>query len=224
MKDLKGIWRDPWVKFTAIFGSIFMLTFVLLFLLGLVPGELRNGTSVLDDLRMETLESVSNISNSSTSEPAHNDTREVGEEPVRLTIPAVKIEILVQNPTTRDNTLLNEYLLKGTVRYPDSALLGDGNTLIFGHSTSAGVVNNRAYKALNNIENLKRDDTIYVDSRTTRYVYKVLKVETVNAPDEYVNFRTDEVMLTLSTCNSFGKVESRHVVTAILDDKIALPY
>ena len=223
MKDLKGFWRDPWVKYSAIFGLIFLATFILLFILGLVPSELRNGTSVLDELRMETLESVSS-ENTQTLPPVVENEKEQGEEPLRLTIPDAKIEILVQNPTTRDNALLNEYLLKGTVRYPDSALLGSGNTLIFGHSTSAGVVNNRAYKALNGIEKLERDDTIYVDSETTRYVYKVLKVETVSAGEEYVNFKTDDAMLTLSTCDSFGKVENRHVVTAILDDKIALPH
>jgi len=218
MKDLKDFWNDPWVKYVAIFGVIFLVSFTFLFALGLVPSELRNGTSVLDELKMQTLESVSGV-----SEPIQETPEEEGEEPLHLTIPNTDVDIVVQNPNTRDNVLLNEYLTKGTVRYPDSALLGSGNTLIFGHSSNAAVVNNDAYKALNGIEDLKRDDTIYVDSATTRYVYKVLKVETVNADEQYVNFKTEDAMLTLSTCNSFGKKESRHVVTAILDEKISLP-
>lgn len=223
MKDLKDFWRDPWVKYTAIMGVIFLITLALLVVLGLVPSEISGGGGILDDLKMQTLESVSGTSNA-RHDTISASTREAGERPVRLTIPDARVEVIVQNPDTRDNVLLDEYLKKGTVRYPDSALLGDGNTLIFGHSTSASVVINNAYKALNNIEDLERDDVIYVDSESTRYVYKVLKVETVNASEEYVNFRTDEVMLTISTCNSFGKKESRHVVTAVFVEKLPRPY
>jgi LPXTG-site transpeptidase (sortase) family protein len=229
MKDLKAIWANPWTKFIAAFTATFFVSFTLLFVLGLVPAELRGGNSLLDILQMRTLESVGGIDTETVENtPAQNpgivDAKLKGEEPLHLLVPAVKIDIIVQNPDTRDNTLLDEYLKKGTVRYPDSALLGDGNTLIFGHSSTLSVVNNKAYKAMNGLENLKRDDVIYVDSATSRYVFKVLTVQTANADEEYVNFQTKDAMLTLSTCNSFGKKESRHIVTAILDEKIALPY
>ncbi len=223
MKDLKAIWASPWTKFVVAFTATFFVSFTLLYVLGLVPSELRDGNSILDNLQMRTMEAVRGDTEPIQT-PEVTEVKPKGEEPLHLIVPAAKVDIIVQNPDTRDNVLLDEYLKKGTVRYPDSALLGDGNTLIFGHSSTLSVVNNKAYKALNDIENLTRGDVIYVDSATQRYVYKVLTVQTANADEEYVNFQTKDAMLTLSTCNSFGRKESRHIVTAILDEKIPLPY
>ncbi len=223
MKKLKGFWTDPAIRFVTIFGVIFLLTFTFLFVLGLVPSELRDSTSALDNLELRTLESVSGAGETITSAKS-SENKFVGEEPRRVSIPGIDVDIKVENPTTKDNTVLDEYLTKGAVRYPDSPLLGLGNTLIFGHSSNWAVVHNKAYKALNGIENLKKGDMIFVDSDTMRYVYRVTTVSTVEADKQYVDFSKTTPMLTLSTCDLFGDSKQlRFVVTATLDEKIALP-
>jgi len=224
MKDLKGFLKDPQVKFVAVFASVFLFTFLFLFALGLVPSELREGSSALDNLEMKTLEGVSNTFEAPAPVVEVKPEPVIGEAPLRVSIPKVEVDIIVENPKSKDNTILNEYLTKGAVRYPDSALLGSGNTLIFGHSSNWTVVNNKAYKALNGIENLKRGDSIYVDSATSRYVYTVQSVVRVRADDQYVDFTTTAPTLTLATCDLFGDTKAlRHVVEAVLDKKIALP-
>lgn len=119
-------------------------------------------------------------------------------------------------------TVLDEYLRKGVVRYPESALLGDGNVLLFGHSTNWKVVQNQAYKALNGIDKLKRGDLIYVNSKNNRYTYSVTKVTLVNAEEQFVDFSKKDNMLTLSTCNTFGQKQERHVVEAVFESKVSL--
>lgn len=213
----KDFLPDSKIKFTLWFAGIFLSTFVLLFILGLVPNELTNSNqNVLDDLRLRTIETAEGIKD---IEPVP---KIIGEMPVRLSIPNTKVNVIVQNPMTKDNILLNEYLTRGTVRYSESALLGTGNVLIFGHSSNWAVVQNGAYKALNGIETLKRGDLIYVDSATSRYVYSVQTVSLVNASSEYVDFSNNKNMLTLSTCNTFGKKEQRYVVEALFDRKESL--
>lgn len=214
MKNLKSYWHNPNVKFVVVFALVFLVSFSLLFVLGLVPKELRNSTSALDQLQMTTLQSVASNPAPTTIAPKID-----GEEPVRVIIPSIKVNTLVLNPDTTDNVLLNEYLTKGAVRYPGSGLLGDGNVLIFGHSSNLSVVNNQAYKALNGVKNLVRGDTIYVDSSAHRYTYSVTKVSMVKASDEYINFDTKDSALTLSTCNTLGAKEDRYVVEAIFESK-----
>lgn len=198
------------LKFLAVFAGIFFLTFLGLYFVGLVPNEFLAGDPTdpgVDDLKLRVLNNVENPDTEIRNTPA--------EAPIHIEIPKVGVNISVQNPTSKNNDILNEYLLKGAVRYPDSGLIGKGNMLIFGHSAEAykNVVN-PAYKAFDGVENLKVGDEIYVKSETGNYIYKVTNVKLVNASEEQIIFSNDKNTLTLATCNTFGKTEERHVVEA----------
>lgn len=206
MNKNKGFFKKIEVKFVLTFAFVFLASFLVLYVLGLVPNEITGGTGFLDDLRLNAIKMTETRSDSMP--------KFAGEEPVHLTIPNADIDIVVQNPTSKDNTVLDEYLTRGTIRYVDSALLGAGNVLIFGHSSNWAVVHNKAYKALNGIEKLKAGDLIYVDSAKSRYTYSVEKVTLVDANKEFIDFGTDKNMLTLSTCNTFGQKQERYVAEA----------
>lgn len=207
--------------FILYFFGIFLLTFLALYFLGLLPSEISNNKdSALDDLRLNAVEMSSGVSKNPPIK--QQVVKEVGEEPVRIVVPDVSIDVVVQNPNSTDVVVLDEYLRKGVVRYPESALLGDGNVLLFGHSTNWQVVQNQAYKALNGVEKLNRGDLIYVYSKNSRYTYSVMKVTLVNAEEEFVDFSRKENMITISTCNSFGQKQERHVVEAIFESKTSL--
>jgi LPXTG-site transpeptidase (sortase) family protein len=207
-------------SFIFYFFGIFLLTFLVLYFLGLLPSEISNNDdSVLDDLRLNAVE----MSGASDTQPVVNPVvREAGEAPVRLVIPDVSVDVIVQNPNTTNVNVLDEYLRKGVVRYPESALLGDGNVLLFGHSTNWQVVQNQAYKALNGIDKLTRGDLIYVYSNNSKYTYSVTKVTLVNANEEFVDFSRKDNMITISTCNTFGQKQERHVVEAVFESKTSL--
>ncbi|MES2223605.1 MAG: sortase [Patescibacteria group bacterium] len=213
MNKYKAFWKRGDVRFVSTFTGVFLVSFIGLYALGLVPSEISSESNgVLDDIRFNAMQ---------MTETKATLPKEAGEEPIHLTIPNTDIDILVQNPTTKDNTILDEYLTRGTIRYPDSALLGSGNVLIFGHSSNWAVVQNKAYKSLNGIEKLKAGDLIYVDSATSRYTYSVEKVSLVDATKEFIDFGTDKNMLTLSTCNTFGQKQERYVAEAMFVSKEA---
>ena len=140
----------------------------------------------------------------------------VAELPMKIEIPKINLSTIITNPTTTVIAALDKELLKGAVRYPTSAKLGEaGNVVLFGHSSYLPVVGNQAYKAFNNIKKLVEGDTIVVYSSSTVYTYRVRTVEKKVATDDGIPLSTTDRVLTLTTCNSFGNPkENRFVVTA----------
>lgn len=139
----------------------------------------------------------------------------VSEFPVKIEIPAINLSTAVSNPTSTVIATLDQELLKGAVRYPTSAKLGEmGNVVLFGHSSYLPVVINQAYKAFNDIQKLKVGDTVIVYSSGTAYTYAVRTVEKESTNTAGVPLKVDGRVLTLSTCDSFGAKSDRFVVTA----------
>lgn len=137
------------------------------------------------------------------------------ELPLSVEIPKIKLSTSVSNPTSTDITLLDRALLRGAVRYPTSAKLGEeGNVVLFGHSSYLPIVKNQAYKAFNDIQKLRSGDIVTVYSATTAYVYRVRGVAKESATDAGIPLDVDGSELTLSTCDSFGAKEDRFVLTA----------
>ncbi|MDO8407710.1 MAG: sortase [bacterium] len=139
----------------------------------------------------------------------------VAESPVKIKIPAIGLSATVANPTATDNATLDAWLLKGAVRYPTSAKLGeDGNVVLFGHSSYLPIVHNLAYKTFDDIQKLSAGDVITVSSSDTAYTYRVRSVVKMNANDGVIPLSVEGRVLTLATCNSFATKSDRFVVTA----------
>ena len=66
----------------------------------------------------------------------------------------------------------------------------------------------------NNIKTLNQGDEITVYSDTKKYIYAVRDVKLVDSNEAWVDLSVKTHMLTISTCNTFGKKEERHVVQA----------
>ncbi len=137
-----------------------------------------------------------------------------GQDPIRVIINKIGVDTIVSNPASTKPATLDEYLKRGAVRYAGSAGLGGGNTFIFAHSTNHAVVVNQAYKAFNNFDKLVAGDMVTVYSIDRVYTYKVERVRLALADELYVDLSTHANMITLSTCNTFGKKEERYVVEA----------
>lgn len=197
------IWKHKFHFFIDVV-IVFLITFAVLYLFGLVPAEF-NGT----------------IGRYPDNESKGN---QVGELPLTLAAPSVGINTQVYNPATTSNDVLNNYLLKGAVRYPGSGLPGgSGNVFIFGHSTGYKVVHNQAFKTFVGLDKLKVGDPIYVDSSDNQYLYKVLDVKLETADQALVVFNTKNNMLTLSTCDVFGEKSDRYVAEAQYVSKTPIP-
>jgi LPXTG-site transpeptidase (sortase) family protein len=147
----------------------------------------------------------------------------VVELPVSISIPSIKLETVVANPVTTDVATLDGELDKGAVRYPASAKPGEqGNVIVFGHSSYLPLVKNPAYKAFNGIQNLEIGESIIVKGLGHQYVYRVVSVYSANAGTDGIPLTVEGSMLTLATCDSFGKVSDRFIVTAELVESYPL--
>jgi LPXTG-site transpeptidase (sortase) family protein len=142
-----------------------------------------------------------------------------GEQPVQVTVADIKLNVSIANPASTDIDVLDEALLRGAVRYPTSALLGEqGTVLLFGHSSYLPVVRNQAFKAFDDIQKLKPGQSISVYSATREYRYSVTGVRQVNVEaGAIVELPEDGQYLTLVTCDSFKGKADRFVVTAKLE-------
>lgn len=140
----------------------------------------------------------------------------VAELPTKIEISAIHLSAIIANPMTTDVETLDADLLKGAVRYPTSAKLGEtGNVVLFGHSSYLPVVGNQAYKTFNGIQKLVVGDVITVYSAGAAYTYQVRTIAKESAAsDAGINLAVSGRVLTLSTCNSFGTKTDRFVVTA----------
>jgi len=123
----------------------------------------------------------------------------------------------VLNPTSRAIVDLDNALLKGVVRHPDSAdFASTGNIFILGHSSYLPNVFNKNFQAFNEIQSLTWGDTIRLQSSDTEYVYRVDRVYKASASLLEVPNSRGEAKLTLATCNSFGSRDDRFIVEASL--------
>ena len=139
------------------------------------------------------------------------------ELPLRIEIPSIKLAASNANPDTTEVAKLDAALEEGAVRYPTSAKLGtEGNVIVFGHSSYLPIVNNKAYKAFNEIQNLSKDDRINVIGETTTFVYAVESVRSADAGKDGIPLTVTGSVLTLATCDSFGTPSDRFIVTARL--------
>ncbi len=189
-------------SFFAIFALILLVSVSTLARLDLLPESPK---------KIASEPATTTVLGASTSTPAVA----ISELPLSIEIPKINMRVSISNPTTTDIVALDQYLLAGAVRYPTSAKLGEvGNVVLFGHSSYLPVVRNPAFKAFNDIQKLKAGDTVIVSSSGTAYTYRVRSVAKESTTSAGIPLDVTGKVLTLSTCDSFGAVTDRFVVTA----------
>src|SRR3989344_3772308 len=158
---VKRVTAAPW-EFLVLFLVVFFLSAVVLFSIDFVPEPIQKETSPTENAEMLEV------------------AEQIPEVPVRIVVGAIGVDTAIQNPTTTDIPSLDAALLKGAVRYPTSALLGENAPLfIFGHQSYLPVVRNQAFKAFNDLQKLKAGDEISIFSQTAEYNYRVQSVTLV---------------------------------------------
>ncbi len=156
---------------------------------------------------------------SAPSAPTNGSLNMNGELPTKVTIQSIGLSAPISNPATTNVDTLDQYLLSGAARYPTSATLGqNGNVVLFGHSSYLPIVNNKAYKTFDGIQNLKPGALITVYGNEGHvYTYAVQSVQKQNETTGYgIPLTTSVPTITLATCNSFATKSDRFIVIATL--------
>ncbi len=202
------IWRKKFT-FLFVYFVVFLFTYLVLVAIDFVPEP----KSIDQSVPVETT-----VTEEATEQSLI--TKEITEEvqivlPTQIYIEKLDKTVDVANPTSRAISDLDEALLYGVVRHPDSAhLMQDGNVFILGHSSYLPNVINNNFQAFNGIQNLEWGDTIEVSSDDQVFVYRVEKVFQAPAHEVTVPIAGGEKMLTIATCNSFGSADDRYIVEA----------
>lgn len=192
------VYAKKW-RFFGLFVVVFFVNIIVLGKLDLLP----------------EVSSVATAANKSGATNTETQSQIVTELPTRIEIAKIKLGVAISNPATTDIVILDKELLKGAVRYPTSAKLGEtGNVVLFAHSSYIPVVGNQAYKAFNGIQKLAAGDIVTVYSTTTAYTYRVRSVAKESANDAGILLSVAGKVLTLATCDSFGAATDRFVVVA----------
>ena len=216
----KTFWKEIFSRNEILFGAtfliVFLITFILLYAIGLIPKEFLAGTNdkktIVDTIQDDTFQKIG-LNTNTESIPTSTSHIPV-EDPIKIEAPSIGLNFKIVNPQSTDYITLDNALVSGVVHYPGSGSAEEGNMFLFGHSTGYKYVNNPAYKVFNNIHNLHTDDQIYIYTANKKYTYKVISVELVDSRQALVDFSNNTHMLTLSTCNSFGQKTDRYVVEA----------
>lgn len=138
-------------------------------------------------------------------------------KPTKIIIPAIDMDLPVQNPSTRDLSALDTLLQKGPARYVDSAELGEkGNVIIFAHSSHLPVVHNQMYKAFNRVPELVQGDTItIIGDDGEKYLYSVTSVRKADAHEATIDLSPAHgTKLTLVTCDTLTSKSARFILEA----------
>lgn len=194
------VYARKW-HFLGVFAFVFLVSTITLARLDLLPdAPIASGAAL----------SASPVATASTTPPGSST-----EEPVAIAIPTINLTATIANPTTNAD-VLDQDLLKGAVRYPTSAQLGEsGNVVLFGHSSYLPIVGNQAYKTFDGIQKLVAGDTITVYSVDAAYTYRVRSVTKESAvSDAGIDLAVAGKELTLVTCNSFATKADRFIVRA----------
>ncbi len=183
---------------------IFTITYTLLLILGFTPKQFQSSDE-------ESIFQV--VKDKKNNDPIINnpDTNLI---PQKIEIPEIGVSSAIYLPKSVDVATLDANLAKGAVYYPGSGTLQSGNMFLLGHSTNWKIVNNQAYKTFNGLDKLKIGDQIEITSNDKLYIYSVTSVIRASQDDVKVEFNKGSRMLTISTCDTFGKKQDRWVVEA----------
>lgn len=226
---VEQIWSQKFT-FLLTFFLVFTLTYAVLFVVDFLPEEPVSDVAVLQDdysYESETVATIDTVE-AITVEGPDKDIVDMATPtkallPLTISIERLDKTITVLNPVSRTIEDLDNALLDGVVRHPDSATLNqEGNMFILGHSSYLPNVFNKNFQAFNGIEDLEWGDTIEVTSEDGVFEYRVDKVYRANAQELVVPIAGTGHNLTLATCNSFGSVDDRYIVEATRIDVRAL--
>jgi len=204
------------VIFFFVWMGILTLTFGFFKLIGFIPETPKNVTE-------DTTATASTTPQNSNTTPIVEINTSVERYPELIIFDTLNRQVPILNPQDTSISTLDNALLSGVVRYPESAdFQKTGTIFLLGHSSYLPVVHNKNFQAFNGVQDLKWGDTIRLRSADTEYVYTVDRVYEAKASDALVPIEYGTAKLTLATCNSLGTKDDRFIVEATLISQRAL--
>lgn len=227
--DLNSVYDNISAKKFTFLGTFFvvvLISYAVLYVLDFYPEpvtnveaapEERQGSTVLaeEEIVENTESAITEHEFSINSTPADSGMLVL---PSRIVIPKSDTDVTILNPDSVNMADLDNALLNGVIRHPQSADLDDrGNMLILGHSSYLPTVFNKNFQAFNGVQDLVWGDTIMVYGEDgAKHTYRVDRVYLAKASETIIDNSWGKSKLTLVTCNSFASKDDRYIVEATL--------
>jgi len=135
----------------------------------------------------------------------------------KLIIPKLNINVPVHFGISLDEVMsamnngVAQYRIPGASAYPGEI----GNLVITGHSAGDVYSSNQYKYIFSGLERLENGDLIYVNYKSTRYTYRVVRQEVVEPTNvQALVINAEKPMLTLVTCTPLGTSRYRLLVFA----------
>ncbi len=201
----------------TVFFVIVLFSYAFLYIIDFIPEPIE---TEVEEATTETISLDNEAEDAAAPAATVSAVSDIDPLPVSITFDSLNKTVTVLNPTSHSVSDLDEALLSGVVRYPDSAdFSSPGNIFILGHSSYLPNVFNKNFQAFNGIQNLTWGDTIRLRSGDTEYIYQVDRVYKSNTSEGEISLESGVAKLTLATCNSFGAKTDRFIVEASLIDQ-----
>lgn len=142
----------------------------------------------------------------------------VSPEP-RLIIPKINVDVPVVWNARPDHNSQMSAMANGVAWFgipgANSKPGQVGNTVLSGHSSSDWLDSGDYKFIFARLEQMNKNDTVYINYKSTRYTYKITKKEVVKPTDVgALIYDTNKPILTLITCVPLGTANNRLLVTA----------
>lgn len=218
--------REQRLVYFFVCVGIISLTYALFYIIDFLPEKEKGAvevnapieTDAVSDVETEDVQGGMNVSKNSdmgSEAPVATANNALPQSIIFDSLDGKRVN--VSNPQSATVEALDNALLSGVVRHPDSAdFVHTGTLFLLGHSSYLPNVMNKNFQAFNGIQKLKWGDTIRLRSKDMEYVYSVDRVYQAKASDAEVQIQHDEARLVLATCNSFATKDDRFIVEATL--------
>jgi LPXTG-site transpeptidase (sortase) family protein len=229
---MKKFLENQYVYFGIVTIAIFTILYIAAYFLGFAPKSFYQGNDVPVFSLNDQIKKSLNIQDINNLQIDNSDSFVDGNvnanvnvpttltSPDRISISKIGVDAIIQKPQSQIVSVLDQALNLGPVYYPGSGHIEQGNVLIFGHSTNWQIVQNQAYKTFNNLNKLTNGDEIILSAGDKKFIYKVEKVFRSDENNTEIFFNTNRRVLTIATCDSFGKKQDRWVVEAVFDREV----
>lgn len=134
----------------------------------------------------------------------------------QIQIPKIGVNApVVYNEKSYQEQKIQSALQRGVVHYGTTALPGQaGNAVLLGHSSGQLWTPGEYKFVFTLLDRLSAGDTILLDYKGTRYIYKVTSTKVVPPSDISVIGHTETPTLTLITCTPVGTDKNRLIISA----------
>lgn len=208
LKKLRKSFKEKWYFRYAVY---YLLIFIVI--LGVLNAPIFLSRFGSGDKNKSQIITTQELQKVAMADSAPLDPGEIVPANTQLVVPKINVNAPIVFSPTSEEKIIQEYLTKGVVHYPGTAVPGTvGNSFITGHSSNFWWIKGNYNYVFVNLDKLAVGDQAKIYHNGKKFVYQVSEIKVVSPTDVSVLAATDTPVLTLMTCTPPGTNWKRLIV------------